>query len=412
VTDRRDHVSTGDALVSSGGRRIGRGRPLLELRAATAERLRTRHEEICEAVIHRAFSVAPPSGKEAPGYVEALRGAIPAAVDHAFHAIEVGEERIGPTPVAIFVQAAASARSNVGLEVVMRRYAAGYSTISDFLHQEVRALGKGAEQGYPALQRDLTALFDRFVVEVSETYRREQGHAVPSPRQRRLERIRRLLAGDLVDPGGLDYPIEGSHLAVIVSGPDPEDAAGALARRLDRRLLVGESSIGRCAAWLGAAEPPELEEVEDAARIVIADGPRRLTLGEPGAGLAGWRRSRRQAEAAYLVAGRSQADVVHYRDVALVAAALRDPDLNHFLVEAYLKPLELERYGGEVLRKTLRAYFAATRNVSSTAAALGVSRKTVDNRIRMIESHLGCLVSTCAAELEVGLSIDELTDPV
>src|ERR1700753_314694 len=215
--------------MSVGGRRVDRGRRFTELRGATAERLRDRGEEIHEAVIHRACSVAPPSGKEAPGYVAALRGAIPAAVEHAFHAIEVGEERIGPTPAAIYIQASASARSNVGLEVVMRRYASGYATISDFLHQAVRAQGESSLQGYPALQRDLTALFDRFVAEVSETYRREEGHAVPSPRQRRLERVRRLLAGDLVDPGGLDYPMEGTHLAVIVSGPDPEEAVGTLA---------------------------------------------------------------------------------------------------------------------------------------------------------------------------------------
>jgi hypothetical protein len=381
------------------------GRSLAELRTATAERLRNRREEICEAVIHRAFSVAPPSGKEAPGYVEALRGAIPSAVDHAFHAIEVGEERIGPTPAAIFIQAATSARSNVGLEVVMRRYAAGYSTISDFLHQEVGGLGKGAEQAYPLLQRDLTALFDRFVVEVSETYRREQGYAVPSPRQRRLERIRRLLAGDLVDPGGLDYPMEGFHLALIVSGPDPEEAAVALARRLDRQLLVGESSIGRCAAWMGGGEPFLLEAVEDGAQGLIAEGPRRLTLGEAGEGLAGWRRSRRQAEAAYLVTERSQEGIVWYRDVAILAAALRDPDLSYFLYETYVEPLSDDR---SPLMETMLAVLEMNGNVSSAAAALGIARQTVASRVRVVEERLGRPFGSCAAQLETALRLATL----
>jgi hypothetical protein len=380
---------------------------MAQLRSATAERLHGRREEIYEAVIHRAFSVAPPSGKEAPGYVEALRGAIPAAVEHAFHAIEVGEERIGPTPAAIFVQAAASARSHVGLEVVMRRYAAGYSTISDFLHQEVRGLGEGSIAAYAVLQRDLTALFDRFVVEVSETYRREEGHALPSPRQRRLERIRRLLAGDLVDPGGLDYPIEGAHLAVIVSGPDAEEAAAALACRLDRRLLVGESSIGRCAAWLGGSEPPPGEEVEDAATELVAGGLRRLTLGEQGAGLAGWRRSRRQAEAADLVAERSEERVVHYRDVALTAAALRDPDLHHFLIETYVEPL---RDHPSALIQTLRALVERGGNVSSAAATLGVARQTVTSRLGVAEELLGRRPEICAAQLETALRLAELGD--
>lgn len=371
---------------------------------ATAERLRERREEIYEAVIHRAFSVAPPNGKEAPGYVEALRGAIPAAVEHAFDAIEVGEERSGPTPAAIFVQAAASARSNVGLEVVMRRYAAGYSTISDILHQEVRALGEDSLGAYAALQRDLTALFDRFVVEVSETYRREEGQGSPSPRRRREERIRRLLAGDLVDAAGLDYRIESIHLAVIVSGPDPEEGAIALARRLDRRLLVGECSIGRCAAWLGGRDLSHDEEVAEAA-AEAAGGLRRLTLGEPGEGLSGWRRSRRQAEAAYLVAERSEATVVRYRDVALVAAALRDPDLSHFLEETYLVPLGSER---SYLRSTLLAFLERNRNATSAAAALGIGRQTVTSRLRAVEETLGRPLETCAAQIETALRLGEL----
>jgi hypothetical protein len=216
---------------------------LAELGRKTAARLRERREEIYEAVTLQAFRVAPPSGKEAPGYVEALRAAIPEAIDHAFHAIEVGEERIGPTPAAALAQAAASARSGVGLEVVMRRYAAGYSTISDFLHQEVRRQGEEA-RGFPNLQRELTALFGRVVVDVAETYRREGGTLLLSPRRPHLERIHRLLAGDLVDRGGFDYPFEGYHLALIVSGPSPEaggggDLAGAPPRspRAGRREL-------------------------------------------------------------------------------------------------------------------------------------------------------------------------------
>jgi DNA-binding PucR family transcriptional regulator len=77
----------------------------------------------------------------------------------------------------------------------------------------------------------------------------------------------------------------------------------------------------------------------------------------------------------------------------------------------HLAPLAAERDGGEALRNTLRAYFAAARNVSSTAAALGVSRKTINNRIHTIESHVGRPISTCAAELEIALCLDQLTDP-
>jgi hypothetical protein len=47
---------------------------------------------------------------------------------------------------------------------------------------------------------------------------------------------------------------------------------------------------------------------------------------------------------------------------------------------------------------------------SIAGEALGVSRKTVDNRIRAVESHVGRQLSTFAAELEIGLSLDQLVD--
>jgi PucR C-terminal helix-turn-helix domain len=379
-------------------------RTLTALRSAVAARLRARQEEIHEAVIHRAFSIAPPSGREAPGYPEALRAAIPSAVEHAFGAIELGEERVGPTPAAVLVQAAASARSEVGLEVVMRRYAAGYSTISDFLQEEIRALGGTSIGGYTMLQRDLTALFDRFVVEVSETYREEDGRSLPSPRQRQLERVRRLLAGDLVDPAGIDYPLGVQHLSVIVSSIEPVKAAAALARRLDRHLLVGESSMGRCAVWLGGPVRLEAENLDPALQRLVDEG-HRLSVGEQGEGLAGWRRSRRQAEAAWLVSERGPAPLVRYGDVALVAAALRDPDLSHFLTETYAEPLSGERSS---IGQTVRTFFELGRNASSAGAALGIARQTVASRLQVAEERLGRPLEGCAAQLETALRLVEL----
>jgi hypothetical protein len=374
-------------------------------RSMTAARLRARREEIYDAVIHRALSVAPPSGKEAPGYVEALRASIPTAVEYAFEVIEVGEERAGPTPAAILIQAASSARSGVGLEVVMRRYAAGYSILSDFLHQEMRALATAFDPGYGDLQRELTALFDRLVVEVSGAYRREEeGRSISSPRQRQLERIRRLLAGELVDTARLEYPLECLHLAMIVMSHEPGQAAEGLAGLLDRRLLIGESSAGRCAVWLGGSRPIDGEVLDRATAVLVQEG-HRFAIGEPGEGLGGWRRSRRQAEAAYLVAQLGELGVTRYRDVSLVAAAIRDPDLASYLKEAFVDPLGEDRLA---LAATLETFFQLNGNASSTAAALGVSRQTVASRIRAVETRLQRPLDSCVAQLDTALRLAAL----
>jgi len=52
--------------------------------------------------------------------------------------------------------------------------------------------------------------------------------------------------------------------------------------------------------------------------------------------------------------------------------------------------------------------FRVERNVSSTAAALGVSRQTVSNRLRTIEERLARPLSDCAAEVDAALRLEEL----
>ena len=75
------------------------------------------------------------------------------------------------------------------------------------------------------------------------------------------------------------------------------------------------------------------------------------------------------------------------------------------LRRTYLDPIEGSKDGGELTLATLRAYFAAQRNVSSTAAALGVDRRTVANRIRAVEELFGRPLCEFAVEMETVLRL-------
>jgi DNA-binding PucR family transcriptional regulator len=132
-----------------------------------------------------------------------------------------------------------------------------------------------------------------------------------------------------------------------------------------------------------------------------------VTVGEPGEGLSGWRLSHRQAKAALPIAERRGQAILRYADVALLASILRDDLVATSLHQLYLAPLERARDGGKVARETLRAYFAAEQNISSTAAALGVDRRTVTNRIRSIEELLGHPLQASATDLEIALRLDD-----
>ncbi len=194
---------------------------------------------------------------------------------------------------------------------------------------------------------------------------------------------------------------------MIATGPGATDVLKQLASRLGSRLLCVSRGRDNAWAWLGSARVLTARDVEYAVGE-CEDSGGSLALGEPGSGLDGWRLTHLQAQAAMRVALRQARSFAGYADVALLASVLRDDALAGSLVEIYLAPLGSTTNGGAVLRETLRAYFAAEHNASSAACALGVTRHTVQNRLRTIEERLGHAIRTRQAELEVALRLEEL----
>jgi len=380
-----------------------------QARAELGGRLEARREEIEAAVMTRVYSVSDTTDLD-PTYAEGLKAAVTAAVDYGFAAIELGEERSPPPPPILLAQARMAARAEVSLDTVLRRYFAGHALLGDYLIEEAEGgrLLRGA-----ALQRLLRTqaiLFDRLLEAVSEEHTRETRERPGSSDQRRAERIERLLAGELVDISGLGYELDAQHLGAISSGPGTEEALRDLASALDRRLLMIRRDEEIVWAWFGGRRPMDIRELQQAAS---ATWPAQivLALGEPSEGIDGWRRTHRQAHAALPIALRGPESFVRYADVALLASMLQDDLLADSLLVLYLEPLEAERDGGEILRETLWAYFAAGRNVSSAAAALGVSRQAVAKRLRTYEERIDRQLDSCSLEIEAALRLSRLSSP-
>lgn len=381
-----------------------------QARAALTARLQARRPQIEEAVLTRVFAISDATDTANPEYAEGLRAAVSAALDFGITVIELGEDRSPPVPAVLLTQARVAARNGVNLDTVLRRYFAGYSLLGDFLIEEVEAGDLLRGSALKRLLRAQAALFDRLLAAVSEEHAREASGRLDTSEQRHAERIQRLLDGELLDTSELAYDLEAHHLGAIAKGPGAAAAVRDLANSLDRRLLTVCRGEGTVWAWLGSHRRLDLDELE--ARVSsLWPAELTLALGEPGDGLGGWRLTHQQARAAVSIAQRSPDSVVRYADVALVASMLQDDLLITSLRELYLVPLEEERDGGEVLRQTLRAYFAAERNLSSAAAALGVSRRTVSNRLSAIEARIGRSLSTSAAEMEAALRLDDADAP-
>jgi hypothetical protein len=384
----------------------GRGGTLAQARARVVERLRARRSEIEEVIFAHVGDAVRfgGAGGEDTEYVAGLRASVMSALDYVLVGIEQGEGWSGPIPSVAVEQAQRAARHGVGLDTVLRRYAAGQRLMSDFLLAEAEGFPTQALRGVLELQGSLV---ERLMAGVSTEYKREAERAGHSLEQRRSEQVRRLLASEPVDVGELDYDFDAWHLGVIATGEGAAQAVRSLQAGLHCPSLSVSHGQQTVWAWLGEQRKLEAAEIEGLLTGKWLAGVS-LTVGEPGEGIKGWRMTHRQAQEALLIALRRPQRLTRFADVALLTPWLGDPARARSLVEIYLSPLDGLRDGGHALRQTLRAYFAAGHNIEATAAELEVDRSTVRRRVRKIEQALRCPLDTRQAELEVAMRLEEL----
>lgn len=406
------HLDCPPALPLNMGARIGDRAPprhrtppqeLSELLA----RLQDRRAEIGQAILSRVYAVSDPGSVDDPLYVTGLRAAVDAAIEFGFSALQTSGERPHPVPSELLVQARNAAHRGVPLETVLRRYVAGHSLLGDFILREGEAIALSSVSLHRALKAEATML-DYLIGAVAAEYRSEVDARARSSHRRAAERVEKLLGGEATDLHELNYRLDAWHVGAIAVGLEGEGTLRDLATTLRRRVLIVRHRESTVWAWLGGTREFDAEEVEQLmdtswpAAVIVA-------FGEPAHGPSGWRLSHRQAVAALPVALHGPKPRVRYADVAVLASLLQDEILAVSLRRLYLEPLDEEREGGAVLRQTLRAYFEAERNVSSTAAALGVSRKTVTSRLHTVEARIGRCLAACDADLELTLRLEELT---
>ncbi len=359
-------------------------------------------------MLARVVAVSDPAEVDDPDYASGLRGAVGAALDYGIAGIEAGEDHRPPAPSQLLDQARAAARNGVSLDTVLRRYFAGYSLLSDFVIQETERSGVLHTAELQNLLWSVSALLDGLVANVAREYSEEADVRLQSVEQRRAHRVRRLLAGELLDTSELRYEIDAWHIALVASGQSAVGAMRGLASSLDCSLLTVTSEEQTVWVWLGSSRKLKATELLAAVELMRWPEGTLLGLGEPGRGIDGWRSTHRQASAAMSVAQHGAGKVVRYVDVALLSSVLHDEILVDALHENYLAPLAEERDGGKALRATLKAYFATGRHISSTAAALGVSRQTVSNRLQIAEQRIGRPLEAYAAEMETALRLEDL----
>jgi hypothetical protein len=324
--------------------------------------------------------------------------------DYALATIASGERKAPPIPIDLIVKARGAARHGVGLGILLRCCNAAHNQLSDYVVEEAERDRRLRGAALRRLLSEQMLVLERLLEQIEGEYMIESRKRPATPDEYLAERVKRHLAGELLDMSDLNYDLESCHIGAVTEGDDGIAELRELSAALNARLLLVRPRDRLAWVWIGSKHPCLADLLY---RRVEANWPAQapLALGEPSSGITGWRLTHQQAQRAFSFSLQRSRKAVRYSEIAVVAAVERDEVAFASLCQLVLIPLEQNGGSGGSLRATLEAYLRAERNVSSTAAILGIHRRTVRNRLDLIEKKLGRSISAAALEIEAALRL-------
>jgi len=356
--------------------------------------------------LRRLLAVSDASMDE-PDYRARISVAVSAGIEYALVGLESGADRTLDVPGLLLAQARLAAHRNVNLDILVRRCVAANSVLRDFLLEEFEKIDQPQRAHRIHILRVHDDLLDHLLARIGMEYHQEQQRRLLAPDKKRFERIRGRLEGKNTDLSDLGYELGTTHVGLIAVGKGAGGFVRQLASDFNRRSLITSPDELTVWAWLGGDRSIESHDVKEAASTRMSDDFV-LSIGEPASGEAGWQKTHEQAKAALTVGLRREGGPICYADHLLLIAILQDELNAESLDRLFMVPLETARNGGADLRATLRAYFRAERNVSSTASRLKISRRTVSDRLNTVETLIGRPIRLHSAELEAALDLRDL----
>jgi DNA-binding PucR family transcriptional regulator len=212
----------------------------------------------------------------------------------------------------------------------------------------------------------------------------------------------------------LGYPLLQVHRGIVVWVDADSELTDRLTRlerivtqlaealRSDRAPLVIAPDDSTVWAWLSVpssanASPGELP----------ADDTAWVAIGDPAAGLDGFRLTHRQARQAQVVAmaadPRQRARVTESARAGLVALMCADLDAVRAWIAQTLGPLGADTDGTARLRETVRAFLSSGGSYTAAAQELLLHKNTVQYRIRKAEELRGRPLADGRLDVEVAL---------
>lgn len=270
---------------------------------------------------------------------------------------------------------------------------------------------------------------DRVLAQVVERYTSVTEEMSATCEDRRRELVLRLLddsdgsdgSDDSVDEPLeridtlLGYRMRATHVGLLLTADERRAVTAAVGEMGERSgswgSLVVQSDGGTWFAWLGYHDGVDAGRLDRLRRTASAlGGP--TTIGEPGRGLAGFRRTHRTARRT------AELRPTLYRSPSCLCA--RDLRLETFLLEnpesarRFVRDELGELAGGSERAQRIRETLLTWLSVGSQAKAateLGVHENTVRMRVRVAAEELGTALSERRTELLVALRLREALGP-
>jgi len=381
--------------------------PATENAAAVSAALAPRTAELSADIYRLIVQEIPQLGRDSR-ILTLLEASVDENVATVLHILEHGidlEQVHAPAAAAEYARRLA--QRGVPVVALLRAYRIGSARFQDWCLQELSRHTDDAAVVSAAGQRiagTTNAYIDLISEEIVSGYEAEKENWLRNQSVARAARVRALLRGEPVDVTAseaiLGYRLRQHHLGVVTwttKAGTGGDALGML-ERATAEVCAAAGCDGRpiflpqdeSAAWawlpLGTRSEVTLADLSGVGGHQV-----RFALGEPGLGVAGFRRTHRQAlsaQAVAVAAGPSGAPVTSFAEVAPLALMSGSLELLRNWVAETLGPLAADDEHNARLRDTLQVFLQENGSYKATAERLTLHKNTVQYRVRKAEESL------------------------
>jgi len=327
-------------------------------------------------------------------------------------------------PPAALEYARRLAQRDISVNALVRGYRLGHRAALRAVIEAVRDDGLDPGLGFAVYDRIEDVSFDyidRISEQVVAGYQDERDQWLQTRSTLRALRVREVLAGGEVDidatTTALRYPLRHRHLGAVLWCPDGCEQSGSAALEQKVRHLAEAVrapaaplfvAVDEVTGWAWIPLPDAVADPLPALRAAVgADGPA-VAVGRPLAGVAGFRRTHRQALATRAVAlatrgGGAALIAVTGPGVAVTALLGGDVEAAAGFVADQLGALAADTDADARLRTTLRVFLGAGSSYTAAAEQLHLHYNSVKYRVQRAVERRGRPLGGDRLDVEVAL---------